>query len=171
MKLFGVANGTHFLASLSVLDYANAHGLFMQGGQPGTFSYAGYNKASSALICAEVPQSFTELINDYQAHKANTIKRQHGIWKLEDVKVLLAQEYPDIDSWDWKLQTTVWGTYGKSGKDKLKYILLNDATTEHLLAIFPLNLEYQPLITYILRLRNTLDSPSNQTLAVEVELG
>lgn len=177
MKLFGVANANYFIASLDAHHFVSMGTLYVDGGQPGTNTYAGYSKTSQHVICAEVPQSYPEIITNYNGK--NTAELKHGVWKREDVTLIAESEWPDTNSWDWKLQTTVWGTYGKSGKDKLKFILLNETTTEHLYAILDLTkfklvgheLPIVKTITYILKTRNTIQADSSPTIDTNVILG
>lgn len=155
MKLRGVKNDKWFIASVDHHDCVGVDDLMMDGGQIGTDNYAGYTRASGEYCCAEVAQNWAELIYDYRFNDT----RQYGIWKLEDVKILNPKEEDSsVDSFEHKLETAYWGTYGKDGKQPFKYILLKDAETDHLKKILEtqhhISSLYKELIEYILKTRN-----------------
>lgn len=73
-----------------------------------------------------------DLYNDW-----NSRKDKLGIIKYpsKKIKILEQKDYPDIESFDWKKESLIWGTYGKNGDEPLKYIHLVDAETDHLQTI------------------------------------
>ena len=133
MKLLGVKNKTHFVASIGHHDYIKYADLMADGGQVGCHDYAGYSRFSGERCYAEVPKTFGELFTDYQQNPAR--EREYGIWNLKDIKILTKKEYPDVECFAWKIENAVWGTRGKDGKNPLKYIHLIYAETDHLQAI------------------------------------
>jgi hypothetical protein len=52
------------------------------------------------------------------------------LYHMEEHKVL-EKFFPDINPREY----TYWGTYGKSGKDPIKFILVKDLETDHIQAI------------------------------------
>jgi hypothetical protein len=151
MKLFGLTNGKIVVASISHYDYVMEDGVMMDGGQPHTNHYAGYNRYSGGRhVVFEVPQTFAELYEDYNLNKS----RKYGIWNIEDVKILEPSEYPDPKDPKWKIENAIWGTRGKSGEEPLHYIHLKDATTTHLAAILSterISPELKEIINQILK--------------------
>ena len=125
MQLYGVKNKTHFIASIGHYDCITFEDMLMDGGQPGCDDYAGYSRFSSGntQVYAEVVQTFGELYTDY---KFNTKERKYGVWRLDDVRLLRTEKYPDLMSLDWRMKTSVWGTRGKNKNQPLKYIVLGD---------------------------------------------
>lgn len=129
MKLLGQANDKSCIASVARHDYISHDGIFMDGGQPATLQYGGYNRWNGKSIWFQVPQSFAELYNDY---RDNTANRKYGIWKLEDVKILSPEEIPDTESFEWRAENAIWGTNGIDGTQRTKYVHLKDCSKEHL---------------------------------------
>lgn len=157
MKLSGMTDGTTVIASIAAHDYVSFKGvdinIIHDGGQPGTNQYAGYNRCFGDPIYFEVPQTFGELYTDYQCFYKN---RKYGIWKIEDVKILKVDEFPIIESFDYLVEQSVWGTRGKNGDDPLKYVHLKDCETNHLTAILntqKLDTKMIKIITHILNER------------------
>jgi len=132
MKLLAVTNNTHCLFSVGHYDFNTFEDLMVDGGQPGCPNYAGYNRFSGETVWIDLPNvDFAELYNDYYfLQRKNT--RKYGLHKLEEVRILSEEEYPDTSSFEWEVENAVWGTRGKDGDQPLSYILLKDADTEHL---------------------------------------
>lgn len=130
MKLLGVTNGEYVLASMGHYDYNSAEGMMADGGQPGTLNYAGYTRFSGKTVWFEVPQTFAELYYDYNCRDRED--RLYGLWKVEDVRILAEDEYPDTDSLEYKVENAVWGTRGPKGDQPLKYVHLLDCDVEYL---------------------------------------
>lgn len=128
MILHGITDGKNVIASISHYDYRSVDGLMMDGGQCHTLEYSGYNRwAGGRAIWFEVPQNFAELYYDYNFNKG---KRKYGYWKIKKVKIIPDDTKIDIE--EHKIKNAIWGTYGKSGKDKLKFVHLIDCEDEHL---------------------------------------
>ena len=162
MKLLGVRNKKHVVASISHYDCNGVDGLMADGGQPGTSHYAGYTRMSGERVWFEVPQSFGELFTDYNRPSISTengFVRKYGIWKIEDVKILdNPEEWPDTKSFEYEVEQTIWGTNGINGDQPTKYVHLVDCDTDHLEAILQLckdrrNDDYVKIIKYILNKR------------------
>lgn len=132
MKLFGRTNEKIVVASMARHDYVTADGLMMDGGQPATLQYGGYNRYSEQgrSIAFEIPQSFAELYNDYRNPRLST--RKYGVWNLANVKILSPEEIPDIESFEWRAENAIWGTNGIDGTQRTKYVHLKDCSKEHL---------------------------------------
>lgn len=131
MKLIGRTNGKIIVASIARHDYVSEDGLMMDGGQPHSNHYAGYNRYSGEgyNVAFKIPQNFAELYEDYQFNFKN---RKYGVWKLEEVKILTEEEWPKIGSLEEKSKVFCWGTSGPDGTEPLKYVLLKDCSVDHL---------------------------------------
>ena len=129
MKLLGTTDGVSVVASLSRYDYVRQDRIMADGGQPGTMQYGGYSRFSGKRVWFEVPQTYAELYYDYNCNHQD---RKYGIWKVEDVKILNEDEYPDTDDFNYLVSNAIWGTRGKCGTDPLKYVHLIDCEKEHL---------------------------------------
>jgi len=153
MKLLGVRNEKYLVASISHYDCNGIDDLMADGGQPGTVNYAGYNRLSGERVWFEVPQTFGELFTDYNIKN----KRKYGVWEIKDVKILDNQgDWPDTDSFEYKVKQTVWGTNGINGDQPTKYVHLVDCATDHLKAILQIcenrrNDDYVEIIKHILK--------------------
>lgn len=133
MKLLGVTDGKTIVASMSHYDYITHGELMADGGNPLTNKYAGYNRFSGGeTLWFEVAQDFEELFNDYNHNNKN---RKYGVWKIEDVRILKKEEWPDCESIEELSRNYLWGTNGSDGKEKLKYVLLKNCSLDHLKAI------------------------------------
>ena len=128
MKLLGVKNDKTVLASISHYDCRSEEGLLVDGGQPHTQEYAGYNRLSGDVCWFEVPQTFADLYNDYQFSP----KRKYGKWDLKNVRILPKDEYPDVESLEEKVKNTVWGTDGVNGDKPTTYVHLIECDDNHL---------------------------------------
>lgn len=133
MKLLGVTNGEYVLASMGHYDYRSEEGMMVDGGQPGTQNYAGYTRFNGKRVWFEVPQNFAELYYDYNCCNKN---RKYGLWKVEDVRILTEDEYPDTESFDYTVENAIWGTRGPNGDQPLKYVHLVDCDIDYLEAIY-----------------------------------
>lgn len=153
MILHGITDGKEVVASMSHYDCRSANGLMMDGGQRHTLEYAGYNRwAGGKIIWFEVPQNFAELYSDYNFNKG---ERKYGHWQLESVKVLPNEFLVNIQ--EEQIKNAIWGTRGKNGLDKLKYVHLIDCESEHLENILEsqrISDERRDIIQTILRRRN-----------------
>lgn len=65
----------------------------------------------------------------------------------------------DVDSFEEAVATAVWGTYGKSGDQPLKFVKLCECTTDHLNAIIRTQARIDPL--YIKIIQHVLDKRKN----------
>lgn len=150
MKVLGATNGKYFVASAARHHCVMFDGILRDGGQAGTESYAGYTRGSGKSCWAEVPDmTFGEFYTDYIRGKENC-----GIWKFSEVRILSADEIPDTESELWQLQNALWGTFGKTGEELLRYIHLWTAEEEHLLKIVENRPEMEEKVNRILELRN-----------------
>ena len=136
MKLLGRTNGKQVCASIARHDYVSVgegeDRIADDGGAILTNHYAGYSRGWGERIWFQVPQTFAELYSDYQF---NSKDRKYGIWNIEDVRILPENEWPDVDSIEEKSQSFCWGTAGKEGKEKTRYVMLKDCPIEHLKSI------------------------------------
>lgn len=137
MKLLGVTNGKQVLASVAHYD-CRAFGegedyIMHDGGVVGTPEHAGYNRKWGESIWFEVPQNMAELYNDW--NNSLNSPRKYGIWPIEEVKILLPEEYPDVESFEWQAENAIWGTNGLDGKSPTTYVMLKDCSKEHLAKI------------------------------------
>jgi len=154
MILLGTKNKTHFIASVDRHDYVYFDEMIADGGQPSSNTCAGYTRFNLGgdIVYAQVKQEFDELYNDYQFNNP----RKYGVWSLDDVEIL-TDYHPNEASLAWKADRYVWGTRGKNGYKKLKYVLLKNCDTEHLNAIldtqYQVNDETREVINYILENR------------------
>lgn len=131
MKLYGPTDDEHVIASVSRYDCAIYNGLMADGGQAGCQSFAGYNRFSvSKKIWFEVPQNFAELTQDYND---NFRQRKYGIWKVLDVRVLNEDEYPDTNSFEWRLENYIWGS--RLPDNRIKWLMIKDMEKDHIQAI------------------------------------
>jgi hypothetical protein len=134
MILMGTANDTHVVASVDHYNYISKHGVMADGGQPHTLEYAGYSRhGGGRTIWFEVPQTFADLYADYYCNPVE--KRQYGCWELKDVRVLSEDEVSKMDFDVEKRKHSVWGTRGKDGKSPLKFVLLEECDSDHLVNI------------------------------------
>lgn len=153
MKLFGRTNEKIVVASIAHYDCVIDDELMMDGGQPHTNHYAGYNRYSGGRrVVFEVPQNFAELYNDYNFNHKN---RKFGIWNIEDVRILEENEWPNVDSIEEKAENFIWGQRGPLGDQPLKYVLLKDCSKEHLQNILNnvpnIHEETEEVIKYLLK--------------------
>lgn len=136
MKIPAVRNKTHVVFSVGHYDFRTFEDLMADGGIPNLHNYAGYRRLSGKPCWIEIPDvSMADLLNDYMTIRND---RKYGLHKIEDVHILEESEFPDINSFEWIVDNAVWKTYGKDGKSPGKYILLKDASTEHLIKIMEL---------------------------------
>jgi hypothetical protein len=128
MKLLGKTNGEKFIASLHHYHYVTHGDMMVDGGQPSTNFYGGYNRFSldGETVWFEFNADFAEIYNKYNKKEIN------GIWDMKQGKILSPEEYPNCDSIEEKMNNFIWGTYGKDGKSPLKYVLLKNCETDHL---------------------------------------
>lgn len=160
MKLLATVNETHAVFSVGHHDFRMANGLMADGGQPGLQDWAGYTRASHPQRWIELPNvTFAELYTDYACSQ----KRLYGIHTFHQVRLLEEKEIPDTCSFEWQLENMVWGTRGPKGNQPLRYILLKDASTDHLKAILDHGcaLKIQNTIRYILCTRSCETLPSS----------
>jgi len=152
MKLLGVKNDKIVIASISHYDCIIEDDLLADGGQILTNNYAGYTRFRGEVCWFEIPQTYAELYEDYNLCKP----RKYGIWKLEDVRLLNDEEFPDPQDPQWKIENAIWGTRGKNGEFSIHYIHLKDATKEHLESILlteRISDTTREIINHILRTR------------------
>lgn len=137
MKLLAATSKEYAVFSVSHYDCRVApDGTMMDGGQPGLPAYAGYNRSSGKLQWIEVANvDFAKIYNDYCKNYLHQDKRKYGVHKISKVRILTDDETPDTGSLDWRVENTVWGTNGKQGNLPTRYILLKNATDDHLQAI------------------------------------
>jgi hypothetical protein len=155
MKLLGKTNRREIIASISHHDYVAAgegeDRICHDGGQPHTNHCAGYSRSWGETVWFEVPQTFAELYHDYQFNK----KRKYGVWNIEDVRILPKEEWLDVHSVEVKAENFIWGTFGKRGEEKLKYVLLKDCPLDHLKNILKnvshLHEETREVIEYLIK--------------------
>lgn len=137
MKLVGRTDGKTVIASMASHDYISVKTgddhICVDGGQPGTRQYAGYGRYWGTPIFFEVPQTFGELYTDYQLNFKSG--RKYGIWDIKDVKVVDEKDWPDVESFEYKVEQAIWGTRGFEGSQPLEYVHLKDCATDHLLNI------------------------------------
>lgn len=135
MKLLGVTNGKQVLASIAHYDcrtFGEGEDYIMQdGGALGTPDHAGYNRKWGKSLWFEVPQNMAELYNDYNWGPP----RKYGIWPIEEVKLLTPEEYPDVESFEWRAENAIWGTNGLDGKSPTVHVLIKDCSKDHLAKI------------------------------------
>ncbi len=134
MKLLGFHNNKQIIASVARHDYiSTGEGddyILADGGQPNIGDSVGYNKHWGISAWFEVPQTFAELYNDY--NNSLNSPRKYGIWPIEEVKLLSSEEYPDINSFEWKAENAIWGTNGPNGDQPTTYVLIKDCEKSHL---------------------------------------
>jgi len=161
--LLGVINARYFIASVSAHHYISKGKLIADGGQPNTPGYAGYTRFNGTEVWARVPETYAELVTNYQTRK------QTGIWNKAAVEIQEVE--PDTTTAEWVREHTIWGTYGKNGDQPLKYIRLDEAESDHLEAILETQKGISPttkaLITTILLER---DSPDYSKPADTIEI-
>lgn len=133
MKLLGITDGKHIVASLAHYDCRTHGDLMADGGQPLTQDYPGYNRFSveGKSVWFEIPQTYADLYNDYQFNSTPSgAVRKYGIWNYEDVKIL--DYIPDKEDKELLFENYIWGTNGKNGDQPTKYVLLKDCELDHL---------------------------------------
>lgn len=134
MKLLGVTNNKQVLASVAHYDYRTlGEGedyIMHDGGVVGMPDHHGYNRKWGRSVWFEVPQNMAELYNDW--NNSLNSPRKYGIWPIEEVKILLPEEYPDVESFEWQAENAIWGTSGLDGKSPTTYVLLKDCENLHL---------------------------------------
>lgn len=156
MKLLGVTNGKTVLASVAHYDCRTfGEGedyIMMDGGVQGLNDF-GYNRFSvtGEKIWFEVPQNMAELYNDW--NNSLNSPRKYGIWNLADVKILSPEEYPDVESFQWRAENAIWGTNGPNGDQPTTYVLIKDCEKSHLKKISELcekrgNKELKEIVDY-----------------------
>lgn len=157
MKLIGTTDGHKVIASIGHHDYVAIGDIMHDGGQPGTQQYSGYNRFRGESIYFEVPQTYGELYTDYQFNSGVGKTRSYGIWNISDVKVLNPDEAEDINTFEYEVSQTFWGTRGINGDEPMNFVNLVDCNTNHLKAILDnqdINDNYKKIITHILTNRN-----------------
>ena len=134
MKLLGVTNDKQVLTSVAHYDcrtFGEGEDYIMQdGGALGTPDHAGYNRKWGKSLWFEVPQNMAELYNDW--NNSLNSSRKYGIWNLADVKILSPEEYPDVESFEWRAENAIWGTNGPNGDQPTTYVLIKDCEKSHL---------------------------------------
>jgi hypothetical protein len=125
MKLLGVTDGKKIIASLSHYHCVTFNDMEMDGGQPHTNRYSGYNRFSTngRLNWFEVPESFDVLWNKYN------IGEKVGVWEASEVRLL--KKAPKITT-ALCAENYIWGTRGVNGDQPLKWVLLKDCDKDHL---------------------------------------
>lgn len=134
MKLLGFHNNKQIVASVARYDYISlgedGDYILADGGQPNIGDSAGYNKHWGIPAWFEIPQTYAELYNDW--NNSLNSSRKYGIWNLADVKILTPEEYPDVESFEWRAENAIWGTNGLDGKSPTTYVLLKECSKDHL---------------------------------------
>lgn len=132
----------------------------VDGGQPWSGTRGWYNRLllpqnGNAVRCwMDIPNvTSSDLHNDW-----NNRVDEHGLYvgadKISKIKIV---DPPDTESFEWKKQNAIWGTYGQDGKQNFKYINLINAERNHLLAILKtetISKEYRDIINAILEQKN-----------------
>ena len=138
MKILATLSHDWAVFSVAPHDFVKAEdGTMADGGQP--WWSGGYVRSSGVQSWIEVSGVDAAILaNDYLYGDP----RKYGVLRRRDVKEVPKHEWPDIDSFQYKLETKIWGTRGVSGREKLSYVLLKDCSASHLRAI----LETQPHI-------------------------
>ena len=129
MKIRGIIAENKFLFSRAQHDFRSYKDYSVDGG----FLYLRYlykDKIPQVVYVELKNVTSAELYNDWN-YKID----KYGIHDLQQVTILESNEYPNIDSFEYRKENAIWGTYGKDGKSKLKYINLISAETDHLNAI------------------------------------
>jgi hypothetical protein len=135
MKLLGFHNNKQIVASVASHDYRSfgegEDRILMDGGQDLGQGWYGQKWGKAAWF--EIPQTYAELYNDW--NNSLNSPRKYGIWNLADVKILTPEEYPDVESFEWRAENEIWGTNGLDGKSPTTYVLLKDCEKSHLAKI------------------------------------
>jgi hypothetical protein len=134
MKLKGFTNYKQIVASVARYDYITvgegADYIMADGGQPNIGDSEPYGRFWGAKIWFEVPQTFAELYNDWRENFGE--KRKYGVWNYNEVKILSPEEIPNIQSFEWKAENSIWGTLGINGDEPISFVMLKDCSREHL---------------------------------------
>lgn len=154
MKLLGFHNNKQIVASVARHDYRSfgegEDRILMDGGQD-LDGQGWYGQKWGKLAWFKVPQNYAELYNDW--NNSLNSPRKYGIWNLADIKILTPEEYPDVESFEWKAENAIWGTNGLDGKSPTKYVLIKDCSKDHLAKISELcekrgNKDLKQIVTY-----------------------
>lgn len=155
LKVLGVVSGEDFYISRNRHDFVSFPGGFIDGGQ----SWGAYSECSYVRVGGKNRLCWAEVYGVNSADLSNDYSKgidKYKPFKLSNIKILSGDEYPDLTSTDWKIETAIWGTYGKNGGQPLTYIRLIDAESSHLEAILStqiLNKCQKDLIHEILKRR------------------
>jgi hypothetical protein len=126
MKLKGFTNYKQIVASVARYDYITvgegADYIMADGGQPNIGDSEPYSRFWGAKIWFEVPQTFAELYNDWRENFGE--KRKYGVWNYNEVKILSPEEFPNIQSFEWKAENSIWGTLGINGDEPISFVML-----------------------------------------------
>lgn len=147
MQIFGFFNpfSFEFIYSRHQHDMIyDSHGNFMDGGQGTKFYRVGGPDMTLLnqyyILLEDVKHS--DLINDY-----NTGANRLGKLDMAQCnelfsnktgkgsRILEPSEVQDVDSFEWKKNNKVWGTYGKEGRGPMRYKNIVDLDTDHIEAI------------------------------------
>lgn len=95
-----------------------------------------------------------DLYNDWN----NQVNELGRVWyPTEKVTILEEKDYPDTDSFEWKVETVIWGTNGPLGDQPTIYKHLTDCDTDHLETILTtqrhISGETRRIIEHILKTR------------------
>jgi len=108
----------------------------VDGGQPSDSSYQ--------KLCYDDEESFqriwfeyknvthADLYNDWNLRKN---KLRNIYYPTSKITILEEKDYPDINSFDWAVETMIWGTVGENQDQPRHHIMLKDASKSHLQAI------------------------------------
>lgn len=166
MKLLGVTNGKQVLASVAHYDcrtFGDGEDYIMQDGGQNIDESFGYNRKWGKSIWFEIPQTYAELYNDW--NNSLNSSRKYGIWNLADVKILTPEEYPDINSFEWRAENAIWGTNGLNGDQPTTYVLIKDCEKNHLKKISELcekrgNKDLKEIVDYWFAKKPLIEAPA-----------
>jgi hypothetical protein len=124
-----------FIFSRALHDYRSHNGYMTDGGQSDYFRYG--TPSSSNDVCIKYV-NFPELNTAKLLEDFNEGENNYGIHEWEDVAANeatyadLIREQNDIE---YQLANEHWGTYGKDGKQPLRYVPIKDLEADHIQAI------------------------------------
>lgn len=132
MKILAIkVNFDHYLYSRANHDFRSLDGYSVDAGPGvGRILYPPNTTCPKPQWIEVKGVTYADIYNDW-----NYRVDKYGIHPINKVTILEEKDYPDFDSFEWKVETAMWKTYGKNGDEPGKMIMLKNAEKEHLTAI------------------------------------
>lgn len=128
MKILAIQVGNQWLYSRARHDFRSLDGYSVDSG-PGIerILYPNGVECPKPQWIEVKDVNYADLYNDW-----NWRQDKYGIHPFNEVTILEEKDYPDTDSFEWKVETAIWKTWGKDGTGPGRMIMLKNVETEHL---------------------------------------